>query len=892
MGKWKTISKESPVCSSFVQEQESLLVSYYLFIMSKFWGGDSSSSSESESEVEVEIAAPAKKQIEYFSSDDEEETKRVVKSAQDRRLDELESCFNKLKNDMKINDWVSIVSDFDALNKACDKFRGFAKEENAPRVYIKALVHLEDFLKEKLNTEEKRKMSPSNAKSMNIMKQRLKKNNKNYDDLISEFRENPESEESESEESESESESEESSEESSEEESSEEESEESDSEESESDSEEENKPAAKATGRSRWYSKDSSSSESSDEEEEEKQKKKVKTSKAKVKSFKTTAEIREEQINAQKMEDLSPAQVEIKLKELLANRGKKGVKAQDQIDQLKLLSSRATDSANKVEILLHLVSVHFDYNPSVENFMPIKHWMDTKNVLLDLLALVRQEGILSKVLAESDRMGLGAPSKSAQKLEANPDSEKPFFSLLQAVVNFIERLGDEYTKSLRFISHRTEEYVERMRHESQYLVLLKGWFEFLRDLGYLRLAASLAFQQIAHVYYLSDKSNESDAPIKALAHLVYKNGDEMCRLKTMLCQICHHAIHNRFYVARDLMLMSHLQDLLSELDVETQILYNRTMVHLGLSAFRLGLIKEAHECLSELCGTGHIRELLAQGLSQRIDDELLEREERRLRTPYHMHINLELIESVHLTSALLLEVPNQALHGTDRQFVISKHFRNLQNRMAQTPFVGPPESTRERIMTAARCLSEGDWETCIEHLLLLKIWRLLSNRDEVMDKLKKLIQVEGLRTYLFSYSVYYSSLSLPIIAERFQLSKSEAHSIISKLILTGELAGAWHQPTESLKLHCSEPSRLQQLAKTFAEKTVALMESQDWQAEHRPAAALAEPEGGRRQVKQFMRSFGGQKKLQYPQQQHRGGSRRGRGGRSGGGGGNRRYDNY
>lgn len=59
-------------------------------------------------------------------------------------------------------------------------------------IRLQMLVKLEDFYAEIVaNKDAKKKMSPTNARAFNSMRQKLKKNNRDYEEQIDKFRENP-----------------------------------------------------------------------------------------------------------------------------------------------------------------------------------------------------------------------------------------------------------------------------------------------------------------------------------------------------------------------------------------------------------------------------------------------------------------------------------------------------------------------------------------------------------------------------------------------------------------------------------------------------------------------------------------------------------------------------
>ncbi|KAF7133633.1 hypothetical protein CNMCM5793_004931 [Aspergillus hiratsukae] len=766
---------------------------------------ETSEEEEEESDEEAAGKKGASAFLKDAASDSEEEEEEekitIVKSAKDKRLDELENTIKLIENAKKINDWAVISTEFDKLNRQVAKI---SQAGPTPKIYIKTVADLEDFMNETIAKQKSgdKKLNASQARGFNAAKQRIKKNNKDYANLINKYRKDKDDF-------------------------------------MESDDEEAAAPVVAAPRITKLERIEAPAVVDDD-------------------GFATVG-------RGGKTLQYTPESILKHLRVIVESRGKKNTDRLEQIRTMEKLLEVAQTPYQRIRVYLTLISTRFDLtSTSTANYMAVDQWKFAEQNFSSLLQIL--ENNRDHVVTE------GAE-------EWEDDEKQPTIApgetlyIPGSVVSFAERLDDELTRSLQHIDPHTAEYIERLSDEKDLYIDLVRAQAYVEDLNQGEKSDPrqdsvnrVVMRRLEHVYFkpsqvitileqatwtaLPSELDSSITPrastgnvenlVLSLCNYLFKYSDGIIRARAMLCQIYFLALHDQYYRSRDLMLMSHLTENIANFDVSTQILFNRTLVQIGLCAFRSGLIYEAQNTLSEVCGSGRQKELLAQGIIlQRYSTVSPEQErlERQRQLPFHMHINLELLECIYLTSSMFLEVPLMAQTSSSpemRRRVISKTFRRMLDYNERQVFTGPAENTRDGVIMSAKFLASGDWKKAAEMLNSIKIWDLMPQPDKIKEMLSQQVQEEGLRTYLFTYAPFYDSLSIATLSNMFELSEKKISAIISRMISHEELGAALDQVNNAIIFRKGvELSRLQSQIVTLADKSMNLLEANEKTLEQR-----------------------------------------------------------
>ncbi|QIW95540.1 hypothetical protein AMS68_001058 [Peltaster fructicola] len=762
---------------------------------------DDDSDSDDSGDGKTGIQRFLRDQSEAENSEDENKV-TVVKSAKDKRFDELEGTIRLIENAEKISDWHTINDQYDRMNRQVPVLIRDL-DGKAPKIYVKTVAELENMVQEAFDKQKvtPKKMNPIAQKGLNALRQKIRKNNRDYANDITAYRENPD-------------------------------------EFMKEDVVEEVAPVAKRPKKSLLAANIESLDAGDD-------------------GFTMVGA-------GGKAMVYTPESILKHLRSIVESRGRKNTDRLEQIRIMEKLFDVSVSDYQRIRVLLVLIATRFDLTSGTGSQMSQEQWKCAQQEIAKLIETLESNPDIAVV-------------EGAEEWE--DDEKQPvitrgeLFRMPGSVVSFIERLDDELTRVLQHVDPHTAEYVERLTDEGAlYLNIVRGQLYAERVDANPKLENTqenvnrVVMRRLEHLYFkpsqvdrileeqtwkaIPETLNSAITPrsesieitelVQTLCGYIYQHNDGLFRARAMLCQIYHLALHDNYYKARDMMLMSHLQDHIERFDVTTQILYNRTLTQVGLCAFRAGLIYECQNSLQDICGSQRQKELLAQGLQMQRYSQITpeqERLERQRQLPFHMHINLELLECVYLTCSMLLEIPLLAQVGSSpdvKKRVISKSYRRMLEYHERQIFTGPPENTRDHVMQASKALAAGEWKKAAEFITSIKIWELLPKDQEIKQMLTEQIQEEGLRTYLFTYAPFYDTLSIDKLAGMFDLDERKVAAIVSKMIHHEELAAALDQVNSAIIFRKGvELSRLQSLALTLSDKAQNLIEANERVLEQR-----------------------------------------------------------
>ncbi|EDK46060.1 conserved hypothetical protein [Lodderomyces elongisporus NRRL YB-4239] len=673
-------------------------------------------------------------------SDSDDEGRKVVKSAKEKLLDDMKASIEVINVNKRTNNWIVVLSEFEKLGKLINR----ANQQNfgTPKFYVKLLASLDDSITETVNNEKDDKtMKADEARAFNTLRQRVKKQIKEFQVYFDLYKDVP---------------------------------------------------------------------ENFDQEDES------------LDSFAKNQETREE------TRTLSPIFHNLKL--INESRGKKNIDKSEQVTTLEGLISDEASDFELISLYQSLLSVRFDAS-SNQSFMAIQDWRSNKRDLNNLL----------DILVKSKVYQLSEEGQTTDDIDIEPTANEDGVKVIYgSVTSLIDRLDDEFTKSLQNTDPHSMEYVERLKDETEiYNLIVRGqaYIEsIVADKQQSNQLARVVLRRLEHIYYKPNqliKANEEEAwknikpstqtPSEVIESLTqFLQSNKVFAKQALLYSIYYYAVNGDYNKAKELFLSAHFN--LS--DSALQVSYNRALVQLGLSAFRSGAIEESHKILNEMVNSQRSKELLGQGFNSKFPNQATVVEKQRL-LPFHQHINLELLECVYMTCSLLIEIPALASNKDPKRRNASlKSFKSKLEFHDRQYFTGPPESIKDHIVHASIALQKGDWSKAYNLLSSIKIWHLFPDHDNLLAMMKNQLQIEGLRTYIFTYKAVYSKLSISKLSSIFGLLQENVSEVLTQMIekldINGEVSGDYIVFTTD-----SQRSKLQELAIVMNDKIQLLTEKNE-----------------------------------------------------------------
>jgi len=338
--------------------------------------------------------------------------------------------------------------EFEKLNRLVAK----DTSKQSHKLYIKTLVALEDLQNEAYEREKaaKKKMNATNARALNTFRQRIRKNNREYEDEIKKYREDPTSFDTES--------------------------------------EDETRPEEREV-RDEMLGPDGQVLRGfiAPEDDDE--------------GFATVGRGGRAMV-------YTTEGIFKHLKMIHEARGKRSTDRGEQIKILEKLRDVAQTPYQKIRVYYSLITGRFEVATAAQ-YMPIEQWNSYTLYFLCLANHSAQADLMALLqVLESNPEYVVIENADEISFDDPPPDPKPgeVVKIPGSLASFIDRLDEELVKSLQNIDPHTTEYIERLRDEqSLYAVIVRGgiWFERVEKEGYDTggSASRLVLRRLEHIYY-------------------------------------------------------------------------------------------------------------------------------------------------------------------------------------------------------------------------------------------------------------------------------------------------------------------------------------------------------------------------------------------------------
>jgi hypothetical protein len=163
----------------------------------------------------------------------------------------------------------------------------------------------------------------------------------------------------------------------------------------------------------------------------------------------------------------------------------------EQIRILEKLLEVAVTSYQRIRVLLALISSRFDYNSAVSTHMPPELWLSAQREVDQLVSIVASDTQYSvqEITEDYD-----------ETAERSPATEGGVVRIRGSIISFIDRLDDEFTKSLQNIDPHGTEYVDRLKDEKVLYCTICRAQAFYEKTQQADPLARVIMRRLEHIY--------------------------------------------------------------------------------------------------------------------------------------------------------------------------------------------------------------------------------------------------------------------------------------------------------------------------------------------------------------------------------------------------------